>query len=161
MAVQRLAPVHLQRLIPFFLLAIFVYTVFTPELGRFRSRPRLGRLAFHLVFGPTLGFYDGFFGPGTGSFWAFAYVWAAGFDLARATASTKVMNFTSNLVSLAVFALGGNVLWGAGLCMGVGQAVGARLGSGLVIRRGPGLVRPVFLVVVLATTLKLFYSLLF
>ena len=159
--VQWVRPHLLERLIPFLLLSILVYTVFTPRLGRIDAHPRLPRTAFYGLFGFGLGFYDGFFGPGTGSFWAFAFVWGLGFNLAKATAYTKVMNFTSNIVSLILFALGGQVLIGIGLCMGVGQILGARLGSSLVIRRGPGFVRPIFIAVVFATTLKLFYDVLF
>jgi uncharacterized membrane protein YfcA len=161
LAVTRLHPELLQKLIPLLLLGILVYTVFTPKLGRVDAHPRLGQFPFYVLFGLALGFYDGFFGPGTGSFWAFAYVWGLGFNLSRATAATKVMNFTSNVVSLAVFALGGFVLLKVGLCMGLGQVLGARLGSSLVIRRGPGFVRPIFLAVVFLTTLKLVYSSLF
>ena len=69
------------------------------------------RGAFYLVFGLGIGFYDGFFGPGTGSFWVMALMAGLGFNLAKATGYTKVMNFTSNIASLAVFVIGGNVLW--------------------------------------------------
>jgi uncharacterized membrane protein YfcA len=81
-----------------------------------------------------------------------------GFTLTRATGFTKVMNFTSNVVSLAVFAIGGHVLVGPGLLMAAGQIVGARLGSGMVITRGARFIRPVFITIVIATTLKLLYA---
>lgn len=161
LAVQRLSAGILERAIPFLLLGILVYTAFTPNLGRIDAHPRLPAGLFYAVFGLGLGFYDGFFGPGTGSFWAFALVWGLGLNLARATAATKVMNFTSNAVSLAVFALGGHVLVLPGFVMGVGQMLGARVGSTLVLRRGPGFVRPLFLAVVFLTTVKLFWRLAF
>src|SRR4029434_4443334 len=91
---------------------------------------------FHLVFGLLIGFYDGFFGPGTGTFWAMAYVLGLGCNLTRATAHTKVMNFTSNAISLAVFIEAVRVHYGAGLCMGLGQLLGARLGARVDIRQG-------------------------
>jgi hypothetical protein len=108
--------------------------------------------------GMTLGFYDGFFGPGTGSFWTIALVVLLGLNLKKATAHTKVFNFTSNVVALAAFFAGGNVLVSAGLLMGAGQMLGAFAGSRLVIQKGTGFVRVFFLVVVAATVSKLVYS---
>ncbi|HSQ75294.1 MAG TPA: TSUP family transporter, partial [Bacteroidota bacterium] len=93
--------------------------------------------------------------PGVGTFWAMAFVLGLGFTLTRATGYTKVMNFTSNIVSLLVFAIGGNVLWAPGAVMAVGQIIGARLGSGMVVKRGVRFIRPVFIVMVILTTLKL------
>ncbi|MBI5443422.1 MAG: TSUP family transporter [Deltaproteobacteria bacterium] len=156
--VQQLSPDLLRRLIPLLLLGIFLYALFTPRLGFEDVHPRLSPALFYPVVGVGLGFYDGFFGPGTGSFWAIAFVVLLGFNLARATCYTKIMNFTSNVVSLAVFTAGGDVLLWTGLLMGAGQAAGARIGAHLVLRRGPGFVRPVFLAVVFATTLKLLYD---
>ena len=116
------------------------------------------RVWFDLLFGLGIGFYDGFFGPGTGTFWTMAFVLGLGFNLTRATGYTKVMNFASNLSSLAFFICGGTVFVAAGLVMGFGQWVGARLGSRMVITRGTRFIRPVFLAVVLALTLKLLYD---
>jgi uncharacterized membrane protein YfcA len=87
-----------------------------------------------------------------------AYVLGLGFNLTRATGYTKVMNFAGNLCSLGFFLLGGSVLFTAGLTMGLGQLVGARLGSRLVITKGAKFIRPVFLTVVLALTARLLYS---
>jgi uncharacterized protein len=111
-----------------------------------------------LLFGTAIGFYDGFFGPGTGTFWTMAYMLALGFNMARATGYTKVMNFSSNLSSLALFLWGGNVLFAAGLMMGAGQWLGARVGARLVITRGTSFIRPIFLTVVLALTAKLLFD---
>ena len=110
------------------------------------------------LFGLGIGFYDGFFGPGTGTFWAMAFVVGLGFNLTSATGYTKVMNFASNLGSLVFFLIGGKVLFVAGLTMGAGQWLGARIGSRLVVKRGTNFIRPVFLTVVLALTLKLLYD---
>lgn len=107
------------------------------------------------MFGLGLGFYDGFFGPGTGSFWTVALVGLLGLDLARATGYTKVVNLASNLGALGVFLVAGSVHFLAGGVMVAGQLLGARLGSGMVIRRGAAFIRPVFLTVVGVMTLKL------
>ena len=155
LVVQHLSPALLQRGIPLLLLLIAGYTLCKPQLGSEDHPPRFRRGWFDLGFGLLLGFYDGFFGPGTGTFWTMAYVLGLGFNLARATGYTKVMNFASNLSALAFFLLGGHVLWAAGLTMGAGQLLGARLGSRMVIARGTRFIRPIFLGVVVLLTLKL------
>jgi uncharacterized protein len=154
-AVQQIDPSILNIVIPFLLLGIAVYMLFTPSLGAAAREPRMRRLPFYLLFGTLLGFYDGFFGPGVGSFWAVVFIVVMGFDLTRATGYTKVMNFTSNIISFVVFALGGQILWLPGLVMAGGQIAGARIGSGMVITRGVKFIRPVFITVVILTTLRL------
>jgi hypothetical protein len=156
-AVQHVAGQVLEKIIPFLLAAIVVYLVFQPEIGLEDRPPRLAPAVFYAVFGLGLGFYDGFFGPGAGSFWAVAFVLLLGFNLTRATAHTKVMNATSNLASLALFATAGLVHLGAGLVMAAGQVLGARLGAGLVVRRGSRFVRPAFLVMAALTILRLLW----
>ena len=156
--VQWLSAEFLRRAIPGLLVAIALYNLVQPKLGARDVHPRMKPGIFSMVFGLTLGFYDGFFGPGTGTFWAMAYVLGLGFNLAKATAFTKVMNFTSNVASLAVFFSGQHVHYAAGLTMGLGQVVGARVGSRRVIRHGTELIRPVFITVVLALTFKLLYQ---
>lgn len=157
-AVQQIDPSILSIVIPFLLLAIAVYLLFTPSLGEAERHPRLSRTLFFVLFGLGLGFYDGFFGPGVGSFWAMAFVSLLGLDLLKATGYTKVMNFTSNIVSFVLFLAGGHVLFSAGVVMAVGQIVGARVGSGMVISKGVKLIRPIFITVVILTTLKLLYN---
>ncbi len=157
-AVQQIDPSALNIIIPFLLLGIAIYMLFTPSVGESEQHPRLSQSLFYVVFGLGLGFYDGFFGPGVGSFWAIALVGLLGFDLLKATGYTKVMNFTSNIVSFALFMAGGHVLVTAGLVMAVGQIVGARIGSGMVIAKGVRLIKPIFVVIVILTTLKLLYN---
>jgi uncharacterized membrane protein YfcA len=110
------------------------------------------------LIGTGLGFYDGFFGPGTGSFFAFAFVALLGHNLRRATANTKVLNFTSNIASLLFFAGAGQVMWLPGLCMGLGQMSGAWLGSHLALRHGSALIRPMLVLVSLGITAKLLFA---
>jgi len=156
--VQQIDPGFLKRCILFLLLLILCYTVFTPKLGAKEVRPRMTKGLFYACFGLLLGFYDGFLGPGTGSFWVIAIMLGLGFDMRKGTGYTKLFNFVSNIVSLVVFIAGGHVLLWAGLVMGVGQAVGARIGARLVIKNGTGFIRPVFICSVLAVTAKLFYD---
>lgn len=158
LAVQQIDPSFLRRAIPVLLIGVAIYTMMRPRLGAEDLHPRMGRGAFYLTFGLLLGFYDGFFGPGVGTFWTMAFMLGLGFNMTRATGYSKVMNFASNVSSLALFLMGGNVWFAAGLTMGVGQVLGARLGSQMVIARGTKFIRPVFLSVVLALTLKLLYD---
>ncbi len=155
LAVQRIDPQVLDHVIPLLLAAIIVYLVFQPQIGLEDRPSRLQSVTFYAIFGLGLGFYDGFFGPGTGSFWAIAFVLLLGQNLTRATAHTKVMNATSNLASLALFAGAGLVHLGAGAAMGVGQLAGARLGASLVVRKGSRFVRPAFLAMAALTIARL------
>jgi len=156
--VQQIDPGFLKRIIPYLLLLILCYTIFSPRLGAEEVRPRMPTGLFYAFFGLLLGFYDGFLGPGTGSFWVIALMLGLGFDMRKGTGYTKLFNFVSNIVSLAVFVAGGHVLLWAGLVMGSGQAFGARFGARLVIRKGTRFIRPVFICSVLAVTAKLFYD---
>lgn len=154
-AVQQIDPSVLELLIPSLLLVIAIYMIVTPSVGADERPPRMRTGPFFALFGAALGFYDGFFGPGVGSFWAIACVGLLGQSLTRATGTTKVMNATSNIVSFAVFLIGGQVLFSAGVSMAVGQIMGARIGSSMAIRRGARFIRPVFIVMVMAVAAKL------
>ena len=156
--VQRLDPGFLRLVIPYLLLAIAGYLLVAPRLGYEDVRPRFTPPFFYFCCGLVLGFYDGFFGPATGTFWAMALMLGLGQSLTKATAHTKVMNFTSNLVALLFFLAGGAVRFPEGLAMGAGQFLGARLGARLVIKRGFGLIRPLFLTMVLLLSVKLLFD---
>ena len=155
LTVQQIDPSLLRKIIPVMLVVIAVFVWFRPRLGAHDLAPRLARGWFDVLAGLGLGFYDGFFGPGAGTFWAIALVVALGFNLTKATGYTKAMNFASNLGSLIFFVLAGQVLFVAGLTMGLGQLLGAQVGARMVVKRGTGFIRPVFLIVVLAITAKL------
>jgi uncharacterized membrane protein YfcA len=155
--IQQLPQDLLQYIIPVMLLAVFIFMLFSKKLGLKDEQARWHPKLFFLVFGLTLGFYDGFFGPGTGNFWMIAYVLLLGFNLKKATAFTKWVNFTSNIVALFFFTLGGKVLLIPGLIMAAGQFGGAFLGSKLVLRSGAKFIRIFFLIVTGATILRLLY----
>lgn len=149
----------LGAIVPWLLLAVAVYVLLSPGLGKKQSRARLGLTAFALAAGALLGFYDGFFGPGTGSFWTIACVSLLGLELTRATAFTKVANLTSNLASLLVFVIAGCVNYPVAAAMIGGQLVGGRLGAGMAIKHGAGFIRIIFIGVVLAMVAKLLWDL--
>lgn len=155
LTVQRIDADLLKHVVPWLLAGILIYTLARPAIGSTDHPPRLREPVFFTVFGLALGFYDGFFGPGVGSFWVIAIVLLLGYNFTRATATTKVMNATSNLASLAFFASAGLVHVGAGIAMAAGQIVGGRLGAGLVVTRGARFIRPVFLTMVTLTLARL------
>lgn len=155
--VQRLDPQFIKPLITLLLTMVFIYMLFNTHLGRYQRAPRLGPMCYYLIFGTSLGFYDGFFGPGTGSFWTFSLMLLLGYDMIKSVGYTKVMNFTSNIVALIWFILGGNVVYSVGLSMAAGQLIGARIGSNLAMSRGVNIIRPVYLSVVFVTILRLLY----
>jgi uncharacterized protein len=156
-AVEAIDTRILETAIPWLLAAIVVYSLIRPRLGEQDHPPRLGSRSFFVAFGLGLGFYDGIFGPGVGSFWTIALVGLQGQNFLKATAYAKVMNATSNLASLAVFGINGHLHLAAGLTMGAGQLVGARLGAGLAIRRGARFVRPIFLTMVTLVMVRLLW----
>ncbi len=145
----------LEDMIIFMLIIIFIYTLASPNLGSIHTTAKLKKPLFYTLFGLLIGFYDGFFGPGTGSFWTMALILLLGLDLKAATAETKLFNFTSNIASLIMFIYAGLVLWVAGFVMGVGQIIGAYLGSNLVAKKEVKFIRVFFLIVVGVTILKL------
>lgn len=147
----------LTLLMPWLLGAIVIYSIIRPNVGESDHPPRVPMNVFFISFGLALGFYDGFFGPGTGSFWTIALVALQGFNFLKATAATKLMNSTSNVVSLSFFLVSGQVNYAAGIAMGAGQLVGARLGTGLVFKKGARFIRPIFLTMVVLTVLRLVY----
>lgn len=157
-AVRSLDPDLLAKAIPWLLAAIVIYMVFRPQLGDTNRHRRLEPPVFYLLFGLGLGFYDGFFGPGAGSFWTIAFITLLGCDFLQAAAHTRLMNFTSNAAALLMFTLAGSVLLAPGLVLGAGQLLGGRLGAHLAVTRGARFIRPIFLMMAGLTVLKLFYQ---
>lgn len=158
LAIQQLSQQLLQYLIPILLVIVFVIVLVSKNLGINDQVEKIKPNLFFLIFGLSLGFYDGFFGPGTGNFWMLAFVFLLGFNMKKATAHTKWVNFTSNIVALIFFAIGGKIMVIPGLAMAAGQLSGAFLGSKLVLRSGVKFIRAFFLVVTAATILRLIYT---
>jgi uncharacterized membrane protein YfcA len=142
------------------LVLVMIYTVVKPNFGaiageRLASHPER-RLA--LLVGATLGFYDGFFGPGAGSFMIFAFVRFFRLDFLHASGAAKVVNFSTNAAALAYFVPSGHVLWMIGLAMAAFNIAGALLGARLALRHGSGFVRGVFIVVASLLIARLGYD---
>lgn len=157
-AVQTLDPSLLRTVVPVLLLAVAVFVMISPRLGAELRPPRLSPPAYALLIAPALGFYDGFFGPGTGSFIVISQVVLLGLELTQATARTKLLNFTSNAASLLLFVFGGQIQWAVGFSMALGQILGARLGTHLVIRTEARVVRPLLVVISVVLSCKLLFA---
>jgi uncharacterized membrane protein YfcA len=150
----------LRRALPLVLLLVLVYTLARKHMGRVHApwlAPRAEAWRASVI-GGAIGFYDGFFGPGTGSFFVFLLVRGLGYDFLHASASAKVLNSATNFAALALFAMTGHVWWQLGLAMAAANVLGSLLGARLALRQGAGFVRGVFLVVVGALILRTGYD---
>ncbi len=160
--VSLLAPGTVRPLVLGLLVSVGLYTWFQPDFGRFQNhglvRNRLTLVSALVGFG--LGFYDGFFGPGTGSFLVFAFVRIFGLDMVHASASAKLVNLATNFAALAFFLLHQSVMWKIGLMMAVANVLGAQLGSHMALKHGSGFVRWMLLAIVTILVLKLSWDLL-
>jgi uncharacterized membrane protein YfcA len=156
--VQQIESTALQGLIPLLLIAFALYFLVSPRVSDLDAHQRMSQPAFAITVGFGVGFYDGFFGPGTGTFFAMGYVALLGYNLRRATAHTKLLNFTSNLTALLIFISAGHVVWGIAAVMASGQLIGAWLGSHMVLRHGAALIRPVLVVSSVLISVKLVWD---
>lgn len=159
-AVTVLSPHFLRKLLPLVLLAVLAYTLYKKDLGRHHS-PRFSGHTEWLtasLIGACIGFYDGFFGPGTGSFFIFLFVRVLGYDFLNASASAKVLNVATNIAALILFSLKGHVWWHLAVPLAVANVLGSLLGTWMALRHGAGFVRGIFLAVVSTLILKTGYD---
>jgi uncharacterized membrane protein YfcA len=155
-AVTQIPAEFLRRALPLILLGVLAYTVVKKDLGQ-QHQPRFsGRreTAVAFLIGASIGFYDGFFGPGTGSFLVFLFVRVLGYDFLRASASAKLINVSTNLAALLLFTSQGLVNGSLALPLAACNVLGSFAGSRLALRHGTGFVRWVFMAVVSALILK-------
>lgn len=159
-AVTRIPPDFVRKLLPFILLGVAIYTLKKKNFGEIHAPAHQGakERALALLVGGGIGFYDGFFGPGTGSFLLFLFVRFFGFDFLGASAAAKVVNVACNAAALLWFGVSGHVLVQLGLLMAVCNVLGSLLGTKLAIRNGSTFVRQLFLVVVSALIMKTGYD---
>jgi uncharacterized membrane protein YfcA len=155
--VQKIDARFLQLLIPGLLMAVALYVLVSPRMSDEDAHHRIGAKGYAPV-GGGIGFYDGFFGPGTGTFFTASLVGLRGLGLTRATALTKLFNFTSNIAAVLLFAIGGNVLWLLGLCMAAGAMAGGWLGSHTAMKFGATLIRPLLVAISMALTARLLWT---
>ncbi|MEW9673861.1 TSUP family transporter [Ammoniphilus sp. 3BR4] len=146
MTVRQVPSAFLKPLVIFMLIGVAVYTVFKKDWGKSSTysgiTKKTGYISVLAAF--AIGFYDGFFGPGTGSFLIFAFL-SLGFDFVTAAGNAKALNFTSNVASLITFICLGSVSFAHGFIMGIAMVIGALVGSRVAIRKGTSYIRPLFI----------------
>ena len=158
---SHLNPALLRPMVLGLLVAVAIYTFVRKDFGSLHA-PKLSRQLqpwIGALIGAVIGFYDGFFGPGTGSFLIFLFIGVFGFDFLAASAAAKVINSASNLASVIYFTATGQVLYHLVLPMAACNVLGSFTGTRLAILRGSRFVRVLFLIVVSAIICKLAYDL--
>lgn len=159
-SVLRVSPEFLNKIVPILIIFVGVYSIVHKNMGledRFEGAQR-SSILLGILFALSLGFYDGFFGPGTGSFLIFAFITLFGFDFVSASANSKVLNFTSNLASLILFAWSGKISYQYGIPMALSMLIGSQVGTRLAITRGAKLVKPIFVTMSLLVAVKLIWQ---
>ncbi len=150
----------LRRLLPVVLVGVLCYTLWNKELGRSHVPRYSGVQAVAVTsgIGASIGFYDGFFGPGAGSFYVFLLVRLMGYDFLNASASAKVLNVATNFAALVLFSLKGHVWWQVGLVLAAANILGSIVGTHLALKHGASFVRSIFVLVVSLLILKTAYD---
>jgi uncharacterized membrane protein YfcA len=146
----------MRPMVLFLLIVVAIYTWFKPDLGKFENLRHLPkrRIQIAAFAGVVIGFYDGIFGPGTGSFLMLILVASLGYAFITASAIAKVVNVATNVGAIMVFGINGAVLWEIGIILGIANISGAIIGARLAIKGGSTLVRKVFLFVTIALIVK-------
>lgn len=148
----------LKSILPFLIFILGGYFLFSPTIKDEDSRQRMSYPLFAFTAALGIGFYDGLFGPATGSFLTLAFVVLLSFNLTKAVAHAKVLNFTSNITSLLFFILGGAVLWKIGLIMLIGQLIGGNVGARMVVTKGKRIIKPLIVTMSFLMVIKLLWD---
>jgi uncharacterized membrane protein YfcA len=158
--VTKIPPDFIRKLLPFILVAVALYTLKKKDFGIHHAPLHSGGQERFLavLIGGGIGFYDGFFGPGTGSFLVFLFVRCFGYSFLSASAISKIVNVACNLAALLWFGYSGHLLWKIGIMMAVLNVAGSLIGSRLALRHGSGFVRKIFLAVVSVLIMKTAYD---
>lgn len=155
LALTRIDSSVLKQIIPVLLIGFALYFLLSPRVGAQDRTQRITMAWYAATLVPLIGFYDGFFGPGTGTFLAISLVTLLGMNLVKATAHAKLLNLSSNLAAVIFFAWHGNIVWAYGLPMLAGQWVGGTLGARLVVARGHQLIRILMVAMALIVSTKM------
>jgi len=155
-AVQFIDQKVLSYVIPVVITFIGLYFLFSPMASDQQTTAKISKYRYQNIVIPTIGCYDGFFGPGTGSFFSLAGISLRGHGIIDATAIAKALNFATNIASLIVFLIAGKIVWAIGLVMMLGQVIGAWLGAHCLFSINPKYLR--LLVVVMCFGMLIKYS---
>jgi uncharacterized membrane protein YfcA len=142
---------------------IAIYTFIKKDFGAYQAKEHSPRtqIFLALIISVVIGFYDGFIGPGTGSFFVLAFVTVLGFDFLHASANAKMVNLATNFGSICLFILKGKIIWAIAIPMAICNAIGGFIGAKLAIKKGNGFIRIFFLIVVIGTLLRFGYDVFF
>lgn len=155
LSVSMLDRALLESTVPVLLIAVASYFAFSPKPGDSDRKQRMPRTAFKLTVVPTIGYYDGIFGPGTGSFFLVAFTLLLGQHLMQAICSGKLLNASCNLGALTVFAVDGTIIWPLALAMAACAVIGAQVGARFALYLGPRLVKPLLVTVCCLMAIRL------
>jgi uncharacterized membrane protein YfcA len=152
----------LTPLVLILIMFIGIYTLFSKSLGledKFRGLTKKNVL-LGILLALSLGFYDGFFGPGTGSFLVFGFINIFGFNFVSSSANARILNFTSNVTALVLFALSGKIDYMLGIPVAIFMILGARMGTTVALSKGSKLIKPIFVTMSLAVAVKMLITML-
>ena len=151
----------LNTLVLILIMFIGIYTLFSKSLGlddKFKGLTKRNVLC-GIILALSLGFYDGFFGPGTGSFLVFGFIRIFGFNFVTSSANARILNFVSNVTALILFALSGKINYMIGLPVAVSMIIGAKVGTSVALNKGSKFIKPIFVTMSLAVAIKMLLGL--
>jgi len=139
---------------------LFIYTYANKNFGQHvgKNHSAKTQILYAVGISVIIGFYDGFIGPGTGSFFVVAFITLLGFDFLHASANAKMVNLATNFGSICLFVFKGKIIWSIAIPMAISNAIGGWLGAKLAINRGNGFIRIFFLIVVVGTLIRFGYD---
>ncbi|CDG22733.1 conserved membrane protein of unknown function [Xenorhabdus poinarii G6] len=145
----------LQISVPILLIFVVLYFLFSPKLDKEERKAKITYSSFALLVAPILGFYDGVFGPGVGSFFIVSFILLMGFNLINAMSYTKLSNVACNLGSLSVFLHQGEIIFSIAISMALGASIGAQLGTKFAVRYGTKIIKPLLIIISSIMAVKL------
>jgi len=156
-AVLHIDQKFLNTLVLILIMFIGIYTLFSKSLGledKFKGLTKIN-VIYGIFLALFLGFYDGFFGPGTGSFLVFGFINIFGFNFVSSSANARILNFISNVTALILFAISGKINYMIGLPVALSMIIGAKMGTGVALSKGSRLIKPIFVTMSLAVAVKM------
>lgn len=159
--VQFIDPTFLKKLLPGLIISVTLYFIFAPDITKSKEKQRVSFFLFSFICGGGVGFYDGFLGAGAGTFYTISYMLLLGYRIDKAQIHSNFLNLASNTSSVIFFIAGGKMMWSLGLLMFAGQAIGARLGAGVVLSSGLKVIKPMIILVSAGISTKMLFDMYF
>lgn len=148
---------YLNTIVLVLIIFVGIYTLFSKSIGAKNNFTGITKINIFLgiILAFALGFYDGFLGPGTGSFLIFGLIWIYGFDFVTASGNAKILNFVSNITALILFAFNGRIEYLYGIPVAIFMIIGAQIGTKFALNKGIKVIKPIFIVMSLAVAVKM------